>query len=155
VKRAVVAGFVLALTMSGVAVAYWSSAGSGSGSAAAGTITSLSLTPGTPSNRLYPGSSADVSLTITNPNAVVVRVPRLTLDTSQGTNGFSADASHSGCGLAALAFTTQTNAGSGWNVPASGSLAVTLSGALAMAASASNACQGATFTIFLTPGTGV
>jgi hypothetical protein len=155
VKRAVVAGFVLALAGSGVAYAYWSTAGSGVGSAAAGTVTSLSLTPGTPANRLYPGASADVSLTITNPNAVTVRVPRLTLDTSQGTSGFSADASHAGCGLAALTYTTQTNSGNGWTVPASGSLTLTLSGALAMAASATNACQGATFQIFLTPGTGV
>ena len=32
--------------------------------------------------------------------------------------GFAVDAGHSGCTLGTLSYTTQTNGGSGWNVPA-------------------------------------
>ena len=46
------------------------------------------------------------------------------------------------------------NGSSGWDVPAkvgavNGTLLVTLSNALSMAASAADACQGATFTVYL------
>ena len=60
------------------------------------------------------------------------------------------DGGHSGCGLAPLSFTTQTNGGAGWTVPGSGSLPVTLTDALSMGTGAANACQGATFTVYLT-----
>jgi hypothetical protein len=81
-----------------------------------------------------------------------VRVGSLALDTSQGTGGFAVDAAHSGCAVSALAFTTQTNGGAGWTVPGSGSLPVTLTAAVSMSTSAGNACQGATFTVYLQVG---
>jgi hypothetical protein len=53
--------------------------------------------------------------------------------------------------VSALGFTTQTNGGAGWTVPAGspGSLSIAMPGALTMTAGASNACQGATFTVHL------
>jgi hypothetical protein len=78
-----------------------------------------------------------------------VHITTLTLDSTQGTGGFSVDAAHSGCTLSALSFATQTNGGSGWNVPGTGNLAITLPAAVTMATSAANACQGATFTVYL------
>jgi hypothetical protein len=56
-----------------------------------------------------------------------------------------------------LSFTTQTNLGAGWTVPGkvgavNGSLSITLTAALAMSTAAANACQGATFTVFLAAG---
>ena len=39
---------------------------------------------------------------------------------------------------------------SGWDVPANGSLAIDLTGALAMSSAAVDACQGASFTVYLT-----
>ena len=89
-------------------------------------------------------------LTITNPNAAQIRVGSLALDTSQGTGGFAVDGGHSGCGLATLSFATQTNGGAGWTVPGSGVLPVTLTNALSMGTGAANACQGATFSVYLT-----
>lgn len=79
------------------------------------------------------------------------------LDTSQGTGGLAVDTSHSGCGLATLSFTTQTNGGVGWTIPAKvgavdGTLPITLANALAMSTSAANACQGASFTVYLVAG---
>ena len=59
------------------------------------------------------------------------------------------DAAHPGCAVSTLGFTTQTNGGAGWTVAGHGSLPVTLAGALSMSASAANACQGATFTVYL------
>ena len=64
------------------------------------------------------------------------------------------DGGHSGCSVATLSYTTQTNGGAGWTVPArvgivDGTLAITLSNALSMGAGAASACQGATFTVYL------
>jgi hypothetical protein len=59
------------------------------------------------------------------------------------------DAAHPGCVVSTLSFTTQTNGGAGWTVPGNGSLPLTLASALSMSTSAANACQGATFTVYL------
>ena len=139
---------------SGAAYAYWKAGGSGTGSGLTGTTTALTLTTGTAAAGLYPGTSVTVSITATNPNTSPVRISSLALDTTQGTNGFAVDAGHSGCALTALSFTTQTNAGAGWDVPArvgstNGSLPISLPTSLALATNAANACQGATFTAYL------
>jgi hypothetical protein len=96
-------------------------------------------------------------LTVANPNRSPVRIGSLSLNTSQGTGGFAVDAGHAGCSVAVLSFTTQTNLGTGWTVPGkvgavNGSLSITLTAALAMSTAAANACQGATFTVFLAAG---
>lgn len=140
---------VVTLVVAGVAVAYWLSGGSGSGSAATGTTTPVTLSPGTPTAQLYPGGQASVVLTITNPNPGSVRVGTLTLDTTQGTGGFAVDGGHSSCGVASLSYTTQTNGGAGWTLTGGQVLAVTLTNALSMATSAADACQGASFTVYL------
>jgi hypothetical protein len=135
------------------ASAYWSGAGAGSGTAgtATGTLT-LSLTPGTPTAQLYPGSTAAVVLTIANPDQATLHVSSLALDTGQGAGGFAVDGPHAGCALDTLSFSTQTNGGAGWTVPGGGSLPVTLPGALAMGTTATDACQGATFSVYLSAG---
>lgn len=141
----------------GAAFARWSASGSGSGAAANGALLAVSLTPGSPSAGLYPGGQTSVVLTASNPNTTIVLIRSLALDTSQGTGGFSVDAGHSGCAVTALSFATQTNGGAGWSVPANngiadGTLSITLTNALSMTSSAANACQGATFTVYLAAG---
>src|SRR5262249_38269169 len=102
---------------------------------------------------LYPGGNADVVVTITNPNPFAVHLPSLVLDTGQPGNGFAVDAGHSGCTTGSLSFNgPQTNGGADFVVPASGHLDVDLSNAISMSAAAVNACQGATFTVFLKAG---
>ena len=73
------------------------------------------------------------------------------LDITQGASGFGVDAAHAAasCGTGSLSFTTQTNAGAGWTIPAHGSLPITLANALSMNINAVNACQGASFTVYL------
>ena len=119
-----------------------------------GTTVAVALSPATPTAALYPGGQADVVLTVTNTNTSPVRIGSLASDTARGTSGFAADAGHAGCVLSSLAFTTQTNGTTGWTVPAkvgsvNGTLAITLTNAVAMSLTAVDACQGATFTVYL------
>jgi len=137
------------LLAAGATYAYFRSTGSGSSSATTASTSALSLSPGTPTAQLYPGGQADVILTVNNPNSASIRVGSLALNTGLGTAGFAVDGGHSGCGLAQLSFTTQTNGGSGWTVAGNGSLSVTLTNALSMGTAAANACQGASFTVYL------
>ena len=145
---------VVTIGGAGVAYAYWTAGGAGTGFGATGTTVPLTLSSGTPTASLLPGGQTGVVLTITNTNSASVKVSSLALDTTQGASGFSVDASHTGCTLTALSFATQTNGGAGWSVPGkvgavNGTLAVTLPNALSMSLSAVNACQGATFTVYL------
>jgi hypothetical protein len=147
----------VAIPTGGVAFAYWSSGGAGAGAGDTGTMEDLTLSPGTPTADLFPGTQTDVVLTASNPNTSATHIGSLSLNTSQGTGGFAVDGGHAGCSVATLSFTTQTNGGTGWTVPArvglvSGTLAITLTDALTMSAAAASACQGATFTVYLVAG---
>jgi hypothetical protein len=146
---AVLLATALLVAVAGAAFAYWAISGQGTAAATTGGTAALTLSPATPTAGLYPGGQAAVVTTVANSNAAIVRIASLALDTSQGTGGFAVDAAHSACAVSTLGFTTQTNGGAGWNVPAHGSLPLTLSGAVSMSASAANACQGATFTVYL------
>jgi len=146
----VVAGVVL---FAGTATGRWTATGSvGAGTAAVGNTVPVTISSATTTTLLYPTGvpSGDVSLRLTNPNAVSVRVPRLALDVSRGTAGFAVDSGHTGCSLSSVAYVTQTNGGAGWTVPAGGSLGLDLVNAVSLAGSAPSACQGASLTVYLT-----
>ena len=147
----------IAVSVGDVAFAYWRGSGSGAGSGTTGTTVAVVLTPGVPAADLFPGGQANVVLTVTNPNASPVRIGSLALNTGQGTGGFAVDAGHSGCAVATLSFTTATNGGAGWTVPGKvgavdGTLSITLTNAVAMGVGAADACQGASFTVYLVAG---
>ena len=151
-RRVLAVVVVAALCVVAGAAAYFTTAGSGSGTAGIGSSRPVTIAAGSaPSALVYPGGDGDVTVRISNPNLFAVHVGSLALDTSQGEGGF--DASPSGCNVGdALAFTTQTNGGDGWDVPANGTLDLDLSGSLHMTTDASNACQGASFTVYLGAG---
>lgn len=158
-RRAVAALALVVVMLAGAstALAYWRTSGSGSGSAATATTLAITLTPGTPTAGLYPGGQADVAVVVDNPNALSIHVGSLALSTGQGTAGYDVDWAHAGCPTSALSFTTQTNGGAGWSVPAKvgstdGALSIDLANAVSMASTAANACQGASFTVYLTAG---
>lgn len=151
---AVVVGTMIAAAS---ALAYWTTAGTGTGAGTTASVQTITLSPGTPTAGLYPGGQSDVALTVDNPNAVSLKIGSLSLSTAQGTGGFAVDSGHATCSTAALSFTTQTNGGAGWSVPpkvgsTDGSLSIDLGSAVAMSTSAGGACQGASFTVYLTAG---
>lgn len=146
---AAVAVVVLVVVMGGVANAYWSGSGGGSGLAQTDTAQSLVLSTGSPSIALFPGDSAEVAVTVTNPNKYAVSFNTLALDASRGTGGFVVDAGHAACLPGALGFATQSNGGAGWTIAASGVASLHLSDAVTMAVGAANACQGAHFGVYL------
>jgi len=148
---------VVVAAVAGPAGAFWHTSGAGSGSAVTGTVVAVTLSPGTSSAALNPGGQAGVALTVSNPNISPVLIGSLGLDTSQGIGGYAVDAGHASCSVATLSFSTQTNGGTGWTVPAkvgaaAGTLPVSLPTALTMDAAAANACQGAAFTVYLAAG---
>jgi hypothetical protein len=120
--------------------------GSGSGTAAVSLQSvTIAATSGTTQTLLPTGSATgDVKATITNPNTSSVHLTSLSLDTSQGTSGFSVNAS-----ACALSLTAQTNGGNGWTVPASSQITVDLTSSLTMGPAAANSCQGQTFTVYV------
>jgi hypothetical protein len=144
----VLAGLVAAGGMT-VAHARWAGRASGTGSAVTGTSLPVSLAPGTAAAALYPQGTAPVRVVATNPNPGPVRVDRLVLDTSRGTAGLAVDAGHAGCTTGGITVSPADNSGLGWLVPASGTLTLTLDGAIAADASLANACQGAALTVYL------
>jgi hypothetical protein len=144
-----------ALVVAGGAMAYYTASGSGSGGATVGgSPAELTITASTPTTGLlYPGSSGEVDATISNPNTFTVRVNSLVLAGA----GIAADSGHSACDASALHYTTQTNSGSGWTIPArvgstDGSLDIQLAGAISMDIDAANECQGANFSVYLATG---
>lgn len=67
-KRAAVVGLVASLAIAGAAIAYFTTSGSGTGQATVGTAHNFSVTFGTTTGTMYPGSgSSHVPYTITNP----------------------------------------------------------------------------------------
>lgn len=145
------------LVVGGAARAVWTANGGGTGGAGTDALQPVVLSSGTPATPLFPGGQTAVAVTVTNPNLASATIGSIALDTSQGSGGFAVDAGHSGCALATLSFTTQTNGGAGWALPprvgaVDGTLAISLPNALSMSTSAANACQGATFTIYLVAG---
>jgi hypothetical protein len=154
---AIVALAVTALVVTATALAYWTTTGLGAAPATAADVQALTLGAATPSAQLYPGGTADVAVDVSNPNASAVHLGSLTLDSAQGTAGFDVDAGHAACNPSPLSYTTQSNGGAGWSVPpkvgaTNGVLHLDLSNAVAMGASAGNACQGASFLVHLNIG---
>ena len=153
----VIVAAAVALGGAGVAYAYWTAGGSATAAGGTGTTVPVVLSTGTPTAALLPGGTSGVVLTATNSNTSPLTINSFTLNTAQGTGGFAVDAGHSGCTLTTLSFPAQTNGGSGWVVPGkvggtNGTLSITLANSLAMSTSAANACQGATFTVYVVAG---
>jgi hypothetical protein len=141
---------VALLVVGSLAYAAWTVNGSGTGSASAASAVNLALTPGSPSDALYPGAAGDVATSIANPNPFPVHVTSISLDSGQGSGGFAVDGGHSACNINTLSFSAQTNGGSGWDIPANGSIDVDAADAIAMGSGANDSCQGAAFTVYLT-----
>jgi hypothetical protein len=142
-------GMAVALVATTAAGGVWTLGGGGEGTASAETVASVTLTPGTAITDLYPGSSGDVALSIANDNPYRAHIGSLVLDTSRGTNGFSVSGGQPGCDPAVVSYTTQSNGGAGWFVPAGSTLDLDLTDAVDLGIGAASECQGAAFIVYL------
>lgn len=79
-RKKIVAGGAAALVLAsaGVAFAFWTQSGSGSGSAGTGNTTPVTVNQTSTNTGLYPGGSAALTGTITNPNSSPVMVAAVT-----------------------------------------------------------------------------
>ena len=150
-RRRVALGLVavVAACASAAVGAMWSGSGSGSGTLPVETVSAVTLTPGSPTTALYPGTSGDVAVSIVNDNTYRAYIGSLVLDTTQGSNGFAVTGGQPGCDPAVLSYTTQSNSGAGWFVPTGSTLDLDLPNAIALDTSAASECQGATFVVYL------
>ena len=92
------------------------------GSGTTATTIAVTLSAGVPAANLYPGGSANVVLTVSNPNTSTVHISSLSLDTTRGPAASPSTPATPVVRCSVLSFTTQTNGGAGWNVPAEGRL---------------------------------
>lgn len=144
--KAAATAAVLSLVLGvGSAYAYWSTIGIGSGSAASATmqtvIVDAFVAGDTPATTLVPGSSADVIVRASNPNAFAVQVYSFTANGSA-----TADASHPSCTTTGVTFNapaaplTPTV-----SIPANTSVLITLPAAASMSTASQSSCQGSVF----------
>jgi len=134
---------VALVTFAGIGLAWaaWTAGGTGSGSAKAGTAKALTTSDASASvvNLLYPSGSADVAVTINNPNPYPVTVSSVTGNGAITSGNTTCDASNG------VTFTNQT--GLSIVVPANGNVTKVFANAASMSNASVDACQGQTFTI--------
>ena len=143
--------FLIALTvtvatsgaLASAVYAYWRTSGSGSGTASVGTASNVTLlaASGTPTSLLSPGGSADLLVTLNNPNSYAVTI------VGAAQNGTVTAVGGSGCTTSGVSVPTQ----SGLTISvASGTHTVTISNGALMSSSSDSGCQGASFQIPVT-----
>jgi hypothetical protein len=140
---------LLALGAGGAAWAAWGIQGSGSSRAQAGTAVPLNVSSATisPTTRLYPGGTADMLIKVRNDNHFPVTIS-FVVRTSKP---ITVDSGHAACPVAVLDTTEADDTFDvSWHLTAGQEQTFTLPNALVMAASAPNACQGASFAIPIT-----
>ncbi len=142
------AGVVVGLVVAGIAVAYFTSAGSGTGTATVGSSSNVTL-HGTVAGTLYPGASSTVTFTVDNPSPGAELVGTIHLES------ITPDAGHSGCSTTITGGNpdfTMADVAANQSFPHGNGQAVTATGTLVMHETgvSQNACQGATLTLNLT-----
>ena len=144
-KRSVVSAVLVGvmLTGGGIAAALWTANGSGSGQSKALSAQALTVTAATGAADLYPGFNAgDVFFTITNPNPYPVTFTSMTAGAITSSNPGGCPSSNiTVAGASGLSLAAAANSTSGTQ---------SIVDVVTMAATAPDACQGATFTISLT-----
>lgn len=147
VTLSVVAAAAVAVN-GGIAWAHWGLNGQGSASVASGTVVQLQVSGvPQPDSPLYPGVSADLELTITNPNSFDVRIIQI----KPGPGATVVDAAHAaaGCQQSGLSMANPTYSVS-LRVPRNSTRKIAVPNGLKMTNASDSACQGATFTVPVT-----
>lgn len=147
-KALIPIGIVVCLTVSGIALAYFTNLGSGTGTATVGSSASVTL-HGTVTSVLYPGTSSPVAFTVDNPSPGTELVNTIHLAS------ITPDAGHSGCSTVLTGGNpdfTMADVTANQSFPHGNGQALTATGTLTMNETgvSQNACQGATLTLNLT-----
>jgi hypothetical protein len=147
-RRVVILGVTTVVLLglgSGAAFAYWRTTGAGSGSASTGTVQSVTVlaASGTPASLLVPGGSAELVLTISNPNTYAVTL------TGLSQNGTLTVSGGSGCTAANSGVAVATASALSVSVPA-GTNNVRVSSGIQMTAASASGCQSADFQVPVT-----
>jgi hypothetical protein len=143
-----VGGAIVALVAGlggGAAFALWSTHGSGSGSAKARTSQNVTVeaATGTVSSYLVPnGSTADLTLTITNPNPFTVNITNI----SQNGTSFNVSGGN-GCTSANSGVTVPTQSGLSVPVSPGTNVVVHIANGAMMSTTSNSGCQNASFQI--------
>lgn len=136
---------VTAVALTGLgstAYALWTTNGTGSVTTSASTAQALTASPVTvTSGLLYPGATADATITVDNPNPYAVTITSVAGGRATSDKGAACDAS------TGVAFATQSGS---FVVPAGGSRTLTLPHAVSMSNASDTSCQGAVFTLPVT-----
>ena len=144
---AVVTGAVALI--GGTAFAYWNTSGAGTGTAITGQSVNVTAQPivagaATVNSRLVPGGSADLVVSLTNPNPFDVTVTGVTQ------NGAITVTDGGACNADVARVSVPTSSSLAVTVAANSSSLVHLAGAVVMGESSDNACQGKWFAIPVT-----
>jgi len=147
---------IVAVAFVAAGLAYFTATGSGHGTVQVANAQDLTISVASPAgSALYPGGSADVTATVHNPNSDPVDVHSFDLDLTAPSDGISNDkpgctsGGDTGSSSDSVTFNGPfLNGPSGFAFPP-GDSSLTLTNALSMTTSAENACQGATFTVYL------
>ncbi len=137
-RSAVVGGTAAALFGIGVAVAAWTNYGEGTGDVTAATAQPLTVTV-TDVTGLFPTGSVDVPFTVTNTNDYEVTLSKAELKT------VTVDAAHSACATSVVTGSDVTLS----EAVATGATSTSQDFTLSMSNAATDACQGAVFTVTL------
>lgn len=124
----------------GSAYAYFTSSGNGSGTAATGTLQNVTIdaATGTPASLLQPGGTADLTLTLDNPNPFAVTIVGI-----QG-NGSPTPAGGVGT-CVTTGVTVPLLTGLNVTLPSGTGQTVHIPNAAAMSTASDSGCQGASF----------
>ncbi len=135
---------VAALAAAGVAFAAWTGTGTGSGRARAITVQAATVSPVDGAADLYPGfTGGAVYFTIQNTNPYAITFTSMTPGT------VTVDAGHASCPASSVTVAPAT--GLNLVAPANSTTGtLSISNVVSMAASAPDACQGASFDVQLT-----
>lgn len=142
-KRVVVAlGVVASLALTAAAIAYFSSTGSGTGQATVGTSTAWSVTFGTTTGTMYPGSgTSNVPYTVTNPSAGHQNLSSTTATVKDDGSGNITDAGTAVVGCLSTWFTATNHSPAAVDLAGSGTTTGSVDVTLANVSASQDACK--------------
>jgi hypothetical protein len=142
-NKLVTLGVIGVLATAGVAIAYFTSTGSGTGSATVGSSTPLSVTFGTVTGTMYPGSgTSTLPYTITNPSAGHQNLAATTATVVNDGAGNIKDAGIAVPGCLATWFTATNSSPAAVDLAGGASTTGSVAVTMANAAANQDPCQG-------------